>query len=239
MATKKKMIKKLIITTNLRNIGETNFIQKTTGIAQAVQNNPTVVPTLTPAATIVLTKIQKLSDLHIQRDNLRNAQKQNTEQIHQEESEIINIITGQWAPQVQQAIAGDESKAKLLGFGIRGLDSGHADNSIGKAAVSHPIINHIDTNVHLQQTLYTLNSVSRHNKLPKDAKQINIYMQIGGTEPTDIKQMQYAGIAKRGKFINNFKSTDVGKLVYYIAVYIDKKTFKPLEQGSVASAIVN
>jgi hypothetical protein len=232
------MTKKLIVTANLKGLPEANFVQKITGMVQAAQANPTVVSNLTPTAAVVLTKIQGFQGLLVTRDNLRKQQKQNTELILAAETDITNIITSQWAPQVQQAIAGDASKAKLLGFGVKGEDSGHTDNVVTKAAESHPIISRVDMNIHLQHTLHVVNSQSGHTKLPDDAKQIDIYEQIGGTAPADIKLMQHIGIVKKGKFINHFEAADMGKTVFYMAVYIDKKTLKPLELSPVVSAQV-
>lgn len=239
MTTKKKLSKKLIVTVNFDGLSEPKLGQKMTDMATAAQNNPTIVPGLTPTPASVLAKILARQTLLTQRDTLRASQKQNTEQIHQAETDLKNIFTDQWATQVQLAIGTDASKAKLLLFGVKGEDSGHSDVVVAKAANSHPMISRIDSNVHLQQTLHTNNSISGNNKLPDDAKQIDIYEQIGGTAPADIKLMTHVGIAKRGKFINHFEAADLGKTVFYIAAYIDKKTLKPLELSPVASAIVN
>lgn len=238
MTTKKKLFKKLIITTNFYGLSESELPIKMTGMATAALNNPWVVPGLYPAPDDVITLIQARQTLLIKRDLLLAEQKKITEQIHQADTNLKNIFTDLWANQLQQAIGGDESKAKLLGFGIKGVDSGHTSDVVGKAADSHPHITRIENNVHLQQTLHTFNSESGHNKLPADARQIDFYEQIGGTPPTDIKQMKHVGIAKRGKFINHFEAEDLGKTVYYIAVYIDKKTLKPLRQSPVVSATV-
>jgi hypothetical protein len=208
-------------------------------MVQAALSNTTMVPALNPTPAQVQAKSTNLNNLLIARDNLRAQQKQNTELIIKDEDDLTNIINSQWVPYIQQQIAGDISKAKLLNFGVKGIDDGHTDKQIDIAAESHPVISRIDENVHLQQTLHFINSRSGKNKLPKDAKQVDIYEQIGGTIPASIKTMTHAGIAKRGKFINHFDVADLNKVVYYIAVYIDKKTLLPLEQSPVASGIVN
>ncbi len=239
MVTKKKLIKKLIVTVNLDGLTETERIKKMTDMAIAAQNNPTVVPGLSPTPAQVITRIQAETSLMVQRDTMRASQKQLTAQIYQADFDLKNIFTDQWAPLVQQTIGNDVSKAKLLGFGIKGMDDGSVDEEVALASNSHPIISHIDVNVHLQQTLHIKNSQSGSIKLPSDAKQIYIYEQIGGEAPTDIKQMVHAGIVNRGRFINHFDVADLGKTVYYIAVYIDRKTLKPLEQSPIEKAIIN
>ena len=185
------------------------------------------------------TKATTLDSLYATRDSLRQQQKTNTEQIIETQNDLVNSITSLWMPQVQQAIASDATKAKTLGYGIKSEDTGHTDNVVAKAADSHPMVNHVDINIHLQHTLHIINSISGHAKLPADANQIDIYEQLDGTAPTTIKGMQYLGIAKKGKFINHFDSTDLGKTVHYIVVYIDKKNLKPLEISPVVSTVVN
>ncbi len=129
---------------------------------------------------------------------------------------------------------------KLLGFSVKGDNSANIAMLMGRAEDSHPIINNIDTNTHQQHTLAIINSVTGSHKLPADAKHTNVYMQVGGlTPPTDTKKMEYAGIAQKGKFVTNFESTDIGKTVYYVAVYIDKITLKALEYSPIMTAMIN
>jgi len=235
----KKLVKKVIVTSNLKGLSETELVKAVNDKIQAALNNTSIVPALNPTPAQMQTKTQSLSALLVTRDTLKAQQKQNTALILQATSDILNNINSQWIPYIQQQIAGDISKAKLLGFGVKGIDNGQADVVAEKAADTHPVIARMDVNAHLQQTLHIINSRSGKNKLPPDAAQIEIYQQIGGTAPTGIKTMTHAGIAKKGKFITHFDVADLGKTVYYVAVYIDKKTLQPLEQGPVASAIIN
>ncbi|MGD0710242.1 MAG: hypothetical protein ABR968_03600 [Bacteroidales bacterium] len=237
--TKKKLVKKAVVASNLEGKTETDFVKAVEDIVQAALNNPTLVPALNPTSATVQTKATNLNTLLITRDTLRAQQKQNTELIIKAEDELKDIINRQWAPYVQIQIGGDVSKAKLLNYGVKGVDDGHTAKVITLAVDSHPLLKRIDLNIHLQQTLHFVNSNSGKNKLPADAKQIDIYEQVGGTVPTSIKTMTHVGIAKRGKFINHFDTTELGKVIYYIAVYIDKKTLLPLEQSPVESGIVN
>jgi hypothetical protein len=234
-----KLVKKVIVTSNLKGKTETDLLKAVNDRIQAALNNTSIVPALNPTPAQMQTKTQNYATLLVTRDTLRAQQKQNTALILQAEADILNNINSQWVPYIQQQIAGDISKAKLLGFGVKGIDNGQADELVEKAAETHPIISRTDVNVHLQHALYITNSRSGKNKLPADAKHIEIYEQIGGTAPTSIKTMVHAGIAKKGKFINHFDDADLGKTVYYIAVYIDKKTLQPLEQSPVVSAMIN
>jgi hypothetical protein len=237
--TKKKLEKKLIVTTDFDGLNEADLAQSFTDKATAAQNNPTIAPGLIPTPPAVLTQIGARQSLILQRGLLQAAQKNNTEQIHHADETLKDIFTSKWAPIIQASIGSDVSKAKMLYFGIKGIDDGHAPISIETVATSHPNISRIDINIHLQHTLNILNSITGHAKLPDDAKQIDIFEQVGGTPPVDIKLMTYVGIAKRGKFINHFDATELGKTVYYMVVYIDKKTLEPLEQSPVFTAVIN
>jgi hypothetical protein len=251
MGTKKKLVKELVLTANLSDLIETNFVTKTTGMVSAEIANPTLVPLLSPTAAIVQAKINSLTGYYTTRDTLKNQQKTNTNLIHTTHDDIVNIITNQWRAQAQTALTGTvnaEANAALLGFGTKGIDTGHSSSTVitARAINSFPLIRAIDVNIHLQQTLHTVNSVSGHNKLPADAKHIEVYEQIGGAMPTSIKGMIHAGICKHGKFINHFDAidpvtnkTNLGVTVWYILVYVDKKTLVILEQSPAVSAIIN
>jgi hypothetical protein len=242
MSTKKKLEKELVLTVNFGGLTETDFVKKANGMVKAEVDNPTLVPGLNPATSIVQGKINNLVTYYTTRDTLRNQQKANTKLIWDTHDSIVNIITNQWRPEAQTALTGTasaEANAKLLGFGTKGIDTGSSTLLVERAATSHPVIREIDENVHLQQTLHTINSASGRNKLPADAKHIEIYEQIGGVVPTSIKTMAHVGICKHGKFINHFDIADLGKIVYYIALYVDKKTLQILEQSPVVSAIIN
>jgi hypothetical protein len=170
--------------------------------------------------------------------------KQITAQIHANDVNLTNIFVEQWAPLVKTAIGNDPVKAKLLGWGIKSFDSGHTPTSAALAKeiviASRPEITRIDINVHLQHSIHIVNNISGKRRLPKGILRIDVYGQTGGTMPTDFSLMGRAlGQASRGKFVHAFTMADVGKIQYYIAVYIDKKTKQPVAQSPVASAMIN
>ena len=208
-------------------------------MATSAHDHSDAVPGLTPEPDDVLAMIKDREYLISERNALRDKLKTITEKIHQADSEIKDVITDQWAKQVQNSIITDDyGKALLLGFGIKGVDNGHSSNIVGKAKTSFPFIR-VEIGGSLHHILHFRNNESKKKKLPPDAKHINIYQQIGGTEPTDISQMIFLGSTTTAKYVNHFKSEDRGKTVFYIAVYIDRKTLKPLNQSFVTSALVN
>jgi hypothetical protein len=236
---KKKLVKKMVLTVGLKGLPENEFTTKTTTMANDAQTNLTLVPDLDPTPAAELAKIANYQSLLAMRESLKNQQLQNTELILAAREEITNDITSDWMPYAQTQVAGDAAQAKVLGYGIKGQSDAGGGLPSEKAAQSHPTITRIDLNVHLQHALHTVNSQSGKNKLPDDASHIEIYEQIGGTEPISIIGMNKVGICKHGTFINHFAATDLGKTVYYIAVYIDKKSLVVLVQSPVESAIIN
>jgi len=238
--TQRRLIKKLIVTSNLQGLSAGRFLQRTKGIATAVAANVGMIINITPLPPAVITKIEGLENLHELGIQMQITQKENTQLIEALTNEILDIITSQWAPQVQIAADGDIAKVKLLGFSVKGDESANIAMLTGRAEDSHPIINNIDTNTHQQHTLGIINSITGTRKLPADAKHTNVYMQVGGlTAPTDYKKMEYAGIAQKGKFVTDFENADIGKTVYYVAVYIDKISLKALEYSPLMTAMIN
>jgi hypothetical protein len=240
-----KLVKELILTANISELTEVEKLNKETAIANAHAANPTVVPGLTPTPSSVLTLINTQNGYYTQRETLREQLKQVTKLIHTGDENLNNIFVNQWRSQTQTAIGSDESKAKLLGWGIKNIDSGHTptDATVSKEIVlaSLPVIIKIDLNSHLLHILHIRNNITGKRKLPAGILRIEIYGQIGGTLPTDYSLMgRSLGQASRGKFTTTqYPLADVGKVVYYIAVYISKKTKQPIAQSPVASAIIN
>ena len=240
-----KLVKELILTANIHGLTEVEKINKETAIANAHQANPTVVPGLTPTPASVLSLISTLTGYYNLRESLREQLKQVTKEIHTSDENLNNIFVNQWRPQTQTAIGSDESKAKLLGWGIKAQDTGHTPVAAAteKAIVlaSLPVIVRIDLQTHLQHALHIHNNITGKRKLPAGILRIDIYGQTGGTMPIDYSLMGRAlGQASRGKFVTPLHPVaDVGKIVYYIAVYIDKKTKQPIAQSLVVSAIIN
>lgn len=236
---KKKLKKKVVLTADLKGLTEADFVTKAETFVQGAIDNASVVPGLNPNTTVEQGKIDTYKNLLSKGETLKNQQKANTELIVATRADINNDIVSKWMPYAQAQVGDNIDLARALGYGIKGQRTAGTGINAEKAAESHPAITRIDEGVHLQHTLHTVNSHSGKNKLPPDAKHIEIYEQIGGTVPTGIKSMTRVGICKHGKFINHFTETDLGKTVYYIAVYVDKKSLMVLEQSPVESAIVN
>jgi hypothetical protein len=244
-----KLIKKLILVLSFHGLSEAAKAKKQTDIANAHQANPTLVPGLTPTPASVLTMITNQNNYYTQRDSLMEQMKQVTENIHNNGNAINNIFVDQWRPQTQVAINGDASKAKLLGYGIKSIDSGHtplgAEVAIDITKTSHPVIVKIDVNTHDLHILHIHNNLTGKRRLPAGMLRIDIYGYTGaaGLVIADLAALialggGYLGEASRGKFVNTFTS-NTGKTEYYVAVYVDKKTKKPASQSPVASGIIN
>jgi len=226
--TQKKLVKKLILTANLKGLSELKFKRKARVMAQSQIDEPTFVPGLNPPGTVVIGKIDDLEALYDTRGLLQAQMKANTGKIKDSEDEIRDIITDLWMPQTQKAIGRDEGKAKRLGYGIKGVDDGHSDQHTWTTDNSFPIIISIDKNVQMQHTLYIHNNRSGEIVLPDDASRIDVYEWIGDDEPPyDLLKLSFLGVAKGGKFINHFEADQFEKHVWYVVVYVSKKTGKP------------
>jgi len=237
--SKKKLIKKLVVTSNLHKLSKGNFSSKSKSIANAFIANPTYVTNIDPLPETVLTEIQKYDDLGVNGKTLSNALKENSKNMIAQKGVILDIVNDNWIIQVQMAVKGDVAKVLKLGLGVKGVDNGTVPALVGKVVDSHPIISQTDTNVHQQHTLHIINSETGSKKQPVDAISTYIYQLIGTTAPTSISQMSYKGIVNKGKYINKFDSLDLGKVVYYIAIYVNKKTLELMEPSPVSSAIIN
>jgi len=242
-----KLKKKLVLTFNYYGLSVSKVTRKQMDLADAHENNPTVVSGLSPAPSAVINQINALNDLVMQRDVLKAQLKGLTTQIHEDSEAITDIIMDQWRPQAQTAIGDDESKAVLLGWGVKGIITGHTPVTVAeaKAEATNPLITGININVHGQHTLDIVNNISGKRAVPPGVSRTDIYGYTGtaGVAIDSFAELislggVYLGQANRGKFINHI-SGNTGKTVYYIAVYIDKKTKKPMAQSPVINAIIN
>ncbi|MHB8262063.1 MAG: hypothetical protein ACYDEC_17525, partial [Bacteroidia bacterium] len=197
--------KKFILTADFHGLTLEEKLKKETDMAKAQADNPTLVPGLDPPVLSVDALIAAIMDPHTglihQRSVLEGQVHALTVDINKKETAIKDIIVSQWMPETQTALtatpalaATAEENAVLLLFGVKGVVTGHSGVVMARAAASHPLIKYIDVNIHLQQTLHTVNSLSGHNKLPDDAKDIEVYEQLGGTKPTSIIGMTHVGI---------------------------------------------
>ena len=108
------------------------------------------------------------------------------------------------------------------------------------AADNHPIITKIVNSTHLEQTVCIMNSASGLVGVPKDASRLDVYqLKEGLIAPNDIKKMVNVGSASRGHFTSKFDISELDTIIYYIVVYIDRKTKQPLEMSPVMSAVVS
>jgi hypothetical protein len=234
--TQRKLEKKLILTAHLKGLSEAKFRGKTRSMAQAEIDEPTYVPGLTPPADEVMQLIDELDDTYTQRNVMRGALKAKTQHIKKLESKISDTIIDQWMPQAQTAIGRDEGKAKRLGFGIKGQDKYNtSDVSVNN---SYPIIINLLTSS-LRHTLEIVNSHNPKIVLPEDAERIDVYEWFGDDEPPyDLKKLSYLGVAKSGKLVNHFEPDQKDTHVWYVVVYVSKKTGKPCGHKDALKATI-
>ena len=229
------LVRKFILTANLSGLSEDDFMKNVKGKLKAQVDNPTIVTGLSPTSTVVDGKVTAMDALFEERTSLLAELRQNTKDIRSGMTELNDIMVDQWMPQILKAISGNEGKARLLGYGVKGTNEAPSDPVTVNN--SHLVIVNVDISVHLQHTIEVINNVTKNTKLPIDADHIDVYMLIGGeTAPVDIKKMQYLGVAKRGKIKNTFLPDQLGLSVWYIAVYVSKKTMQACELSSAQKA---
>ena len=242
MSPKKKLIKELILVSGLNKKTLGDFVLRTFVLTTAATDNPTIAPGLDPTSVIMTGKATSLDNFIKERAILEGAVAAKTVQINELKDVITNDINNSWAPEAQKAVAGDIEKAKKLAWLIKGIYTGTAIAKaiVGNSTDSYPGISTIISNNHLQHKVCTRNNLNGKVARPLGVSRIEIYMQIGGlTPPTDVAKMQDAGTTSRGNLVINFDVADLGKVVYYIAVYIDLKTKKSLIQSPVMSATIS
>jgi hypothetical protein len=245
--SKKVVNKKVILTAGFTGLTQDEILKRETDMAKAQVLNPTLVPGLTPTAASVQTQITAINDpntgLIHQLGVVRAQEKSLVGQIDAAINDIKDIITDDWMPQTQTAIAGDVTKAATLLFGVKGFSTGHASTTVAstaKTVASAPVVVKIDV-IAGEQVLHIHNNITGKRGRPKGVKQIDVYAQTGGTAPTNLASLianggGYIGQAKDGKFVNTIAVTaaNVGKIEYYIVVYVDSKTLKPSAYSTVA-----
>jgi len=238
MTTQKILNKMFILTSNLGKLTKGLFVTKARGYVTAMKSHLEYVPDISPTVEEADTQVTKLETLHKTKGEIAKAGKANTADIMAQKLVVKKIITYEWMSQAQDALDGDESKAKDLGYGIKGVDNGTSAPTTGKAKTSNAIVTKIDTEVSLQHTIHAVNNETMSHVLPIGVESLNIYEQIGGVVPASIDGMDLIGIVKNGKFINSFAVEDIGKTAYYILCYTDKKTGKALQMSPVYSAMI-
>ena len=239
MTTQKVLNKMFILTSNLGKLAKGDFSKKARGYVTAMTSHPTYVPDLKPTVAEADIEVAKLETLHTKKGEIAKAGKANTADIKAQEKKVKKIITYEWMSQAQEALNGDESKAKELGYGVKGLDNGTSTPTIGKAKSSHAIVTKIETEVGLQHTVHLVNNETMSTILPDGVETLNFYEQIGGVSPISTDSMELLGIVKNGRYINSFQVADIGKTAFYIFCYTAKKTEKVLQMSPVFSAKIN
>ncbi len=248
---KKVLSKKLILTADFTGLTLEEKLSKQTDMVKAQIANPTLVPGLNPTAANVQGQIVAVTDpntgLIHQRSILLAQAHALTVQINKAEVTIKDIIVSQWMPQAQTALTGTpnaQSNAALLLFGIKGQTGGSTTGTgvMEKTIASAPVIVKID-NLHNQQTLHIHNNITGKIGHPKNVLRIDVYGQTGGTLPADLAALianggGWLGTAKHGKFVSPLTTANAGKTEFYIAVYIDKVTLKPIAYSTVASEAI-
>jgi hypothetical protein len=219
---KKNLDPKTEVTANLDGLTKPQFVVKAGGIAQAAIDNSTIAPTsLDPAPAVLKAEVQNMSTLMVTKENILQQLKQNTGLINKSERKIKDYIIDGWLPEVQKYVT-DPEDIKLLGLGIKNVDDGHSD-SLATILNSRPENSDFEYR-HLEHILTFRNSLTGLIALPDDVKDMDVYEYIGTTAPTSLKQMTYLGRASRGKFTVHFTEDQVGLTVWYVAVYIGKKS---------------
>jgi hypothetical protein len=235
--TSKKLKKKLVVTSLQYGLSESDLITDSNEKTKAMAEYPAIVTTPDPTPAVMLTKIDNVQTNVLKRDLLLQEVKDVTVQINTGLDEIKSIFVDKWAKQIQDAVGEDTGKVKLLKFGIKGIDDGHATPAI-TVFNSHPVIHSINNSTHLQHLLDIVNSETKKTPLPFGAKHLDVYAFIGDEEPTDIKKMQYLGVAKKGKYTNHLDAAQIGESVWYIAVYIDKKALEPQQLSAALKSTI-
>ena len=242
--------KKIIVTTNFDGLTEAELGLSFNKLQSNMAANPTIVPTISPTPAVVATKITARTDLFTKRATLQAQLKQNTADIHSADADLKNIFTDQWATQIQNTPGITINQIKLLAFGTKGVDNGHSSGSSAgttastdKGAGSAPVIIKVVQAAHLEHILHIHNNLTGKIGIPDNILRTDIYAQTGGTQPADLAALianggGYLGTAKRGKYTNLLSVSNLGKTEYYIAVYVDKSTLKPVAQSSVENAMI-
>ncbi|MEI8202297.1 MAG: hypothetical protein WCH34_04750 [Bacteroidota bacterium] len=221
---------KLIVTANVSDLSEPDWLENAKAKVQAMIDNDTIVPSINPTALAVKGRLTLMDAEILKRDNLGDQIKQCTINIQSYRSEITGNFTNSWANQIQVAVNGDEGKVKLLHFGVK-----HSDDTTPEVTIENSLPSILKVNnSHLEIGLEIINDTTKNNALPFGAKDLIVFLSIGNTEPTDIKTMQYLGVVKKGKISHNFAKEDIGKTAWFIAVYDSKETGKPVAKTSKA-----
>jgi hypothetical protein len=248
MASKKVVNKKIVVTSNLNNLSETELEKSFDKLQTAAANAPGGL-VLNPTPAAVLTQINARKALITDRENHLALAKQDTENIGKADTTLKNIFTSQWANQIQNFAGITVAQIKAMAYGVKGISGGTAETTsvmeMSKTVTSAPVIVKVDTDVIGEQIAHIHNNITGKRGHGKDILRVDVYAQYGGTLPANLAALQAAGgqllgTAERGVYINPIVTTAANKNtnVYYIAVYVGKKTKKIVAQSVVFTAVI-
>ncbi len=220
--TQKKMNKKLIVVPNQGNLNESEIIKDSKEKANAMEEFPTIVPGIDPTPVAVKSILTGIDDNAAKRSLLLEEAMGLTEQINTDIEKVKGIFVDKWAIQIQAAPGIDVGKVKQLKFFVKGVYDGEAEPE-ATVLNSYPQLDDIVKSTHLVHYLNMVNSITKKIARPEDAKDTEVYMFFGEQPPDNYKDMKYLGCAKNGKFTVTFTEGDVGKTVWYFAVYLPRK----------------
>jgi hypothetical protein len=212
--------KKFILTAGLSHLSEDKFLENVDGKMSAMDLNSGLIPAgLSPTVAEGIDALKEVRDDISDRKVLEEQLKSKNEKIAAGKLNLRNIIVTNWMPDLQVSLNGNVTNAKLLGFGVKGLDIVPSDVSVTN---SYPKLDKLDMG-YLVHTLYFVNSTTNRTPIPDDGLSIEIYEFFGKDEPKSIKEMSHVGKAVRGKFTNHFTEDQLGQTVWYAFVYSPKK----------------
>jgi hypothetical protein len=234
----KLLDKKLIVTTNFKGLSQDALLDKMQAIVNNLAKYNADFPNPSPPTAEVQAQLDALWKVREEFQTLRKQQQALTQQQYQMLEALTTVFVNRWAPYVQQQADGDAAKVLETGFGIKGNEDGKGEHSLAATiADSYPLSHQIDTQIHLQHTLYFINSVTTRKAKPADADRIEIFEQISDTRPQSLNGMKYVGSTSKPVFINHFDASDAGKTVYYAFRYVNTQN-KPGIESPIQSAII-
>jgi hypothetical protein len=235
--TKKKLNKKLIVVANQQKLTESERIQNSKDKVNAQIEFPTIVSGIDPAPAAVQTILTGI-DANVNKRNLLLEEAMGlTETINADLDKVNNIFVDKWAHQIQDSPGIDLGKVKQLKFYVKGIYDGQAEPVV-KVSNSHPQLDDLIKVSHLKHILNMVNSTTKKIALPEDAEGIEVYSFIGPTPPADYKDMKYLGTAEKGKFTVTFTEEEMGRTIWYFAIYIPRKKGTLCEIAAKVKAVI-
>jgi hypothetical protein len=211
---------KFILTAGLNHLSEANFMTKAAAKVLGLEQNSTLVPVgLDPTVAEGRALLDEVNGDIDERIVLEEQLKSKNEQIAVGKTKLKDMIITNWMPVLQISLNGNVANAKLLDFGVKGLDLQPSAVSVTN---SHPKLDKIELG-YLVHTLYFSNSTTNKTTIPDDGLSLEVYEYFGDDEPASIQEMSHIGKAIRGKYTNHFTEDQKGKNVWYAFVYSAKK----------------